>query len=817
MKVLKFGGTSVGTVESLSAVKRIVEGREKPTIIVVSALGGVTDLLISTARSAAAGNTDDYLATYATIARRHHEVIDGMVAENRREECRKTVDVMLDELGNIFKGVSLLGEVSPRSLDTIVSYGERLSSFIISNIIAGAKLFDSRKFIKTVNQFGKHVLDNNATQPLLLDALADEDYEVAVVPGFISSDSTTGDVTNLGRGGSDYTAAIIAAALDAEELEIWTDVDGFMTADPRIINNTYVIDHLTFVEAMELCNFGAKVVYPPTIYPVFHKNIPIRIKNTFNPDAPGTLISSNREETEARTDGKSIKGISSISDTCLITISGLGMVGIVGVNARIFNSLAREGVSVFMVSQASSENTTSFAVRNEDADRALDALHREFATELASGEFNPIHAEHNLATVAIVGENMRHATGVAGRLFNTLGRNGINVIACAQGASETNISFVIRLKDQRKALNVIHDSFFLSDTQVLNLFIIGIGNIGRHLLQQLAQQHDNLLRDKALKLKVVGIANSKKVVFDREGLDISRYKELLEQSDIVSSPETIRDKTIGMNIFNSVFVDCTSSAEIAGLYPALLNHNINIVAANKIAASGSYELYRKLKNLAHAKDAKYLFETNVGAGLPIINTINSLINSGDMILRIEAVVSGTLNFIFNKLGNGVSFSEAVAAARAEGYSEPDPRIDLSGTDVVRKLVILTREAGYRIEQEDVEIQPLIPKKYFDGSVDDFMAGINRLDEEFERRRREADSRGERFRYVAKMDRGNARVSLECVASGHPFFNLEGSNNVIMITTERYKEYPMVIKGYGAGADVTAAGVFADIISIANIR
>ncbi len=727
------------------------------------------------------------------------------------------VDAMLDELGNIFKGVSLLGEVSSRSLDTIVSYGERLSSFIISKIISGARLFDSRQFIKTVNQFGKHVLDNNATQPLLLAELGPADFDVAVVPGFIASDSATGDVTNLGRGGSDYTAAIIAAALDAEELEIWTDVDGFMTADPRVISNTYVIDHLTFVEAMELCNFGAKVVYPPTIYPVFHKNIPIRIKNTFNPDAPGTLISSNREEQEARTDGKSIKGISSISDTCLITISGLGMVGIVGVNARIFNALAREGVSVFMVSQASSENTTSFAVRNEDADLALDALHREFATELESGEFNPIHAEHNLATVAIVGENMRHATGVAGRLFNTLGRNGINVIACAQGASETNISFVIRLKDQKKALNVIHDSFFLSDTQVLNLFIIGIGNIGRHLIQQLAQQHDNLLRDKALDLKVVGIANSRKAIFDREGLDITTYREALEDSDTVSSPELIRDRVIGMNIFNSVFVDCTSSPEIAALYPALLEHNINIVAANKIAASGSYDLYDRLKRLAHSKDVKYLFETNVGAGLPIINTINSLINSGDTILRLEAVVSGTLNFIFNLLGPKASFSQAIEAARREGYSEPDPRVDLSGTDVIRKLVILAREAGYRIEQEDVSRQPLIPEKYFCGTVDEFMQTIHEMDADFEQRRCDAEKRGERFRYVARLDNGDASVSLESVGMSHPFYNLAGSNNVIMITTERYKEYPMIIKGYGAGADVTAAGVFADIISIANIR
>lgn len=815
MKVLKFGGTSVGTVESLSSVKRIVEGREKPVIIVVSALGGITDLLINTARTAAA--RQDYADMFSTIVSRHRDVIEGMVPEHLKADTQAGVDVMLEELTALFKGVSLLADLSPRTLDTIVSYGERLSSFIISRIITDARLFDSREFIKTVDQFGKHVLNSDVTTALVCEALGSYDYEVAVVPGFISSDTDSADVTNLGRGGSDYTAAIIAAALDAEVLEIWTDVDGFMTADPRVIKNTYVIEHLTFVEAMELCNFGAKVIYPPTIYPVFHKNIPILIKNTFNPDAPGTLISAVREPQATPTDGKAIKGISSISDTCLITFSGLGMVGIVGINARIFNALTREGVSVFMVSQASSENTTSFAVRNDDAARAVEALRHEFAGEIASGEINPIHAEHNLATVAIVGENMRHAAGVAGRLFNTLGRNGINVIACAQGASETNISFVIRLNDQRKALNVIHDSFFLSDTQVLNLFIIGIGNIGRHLLQQLALQQEHLLREKALKLKVVGIANSRKAHFDFDGIDPACADDLLRDSSLQSSPQLIREQIIGMNIFNPVVVDCTSSPDIAALYDDLLAHNVNIVAANKIAASGPFMHYARLKQLARTKDVKYLFETNVGAGLPIINTINSLINSGDRIISIEAVVSGTLNFIFNTMSADVTFSQAVERARAEGYSEPDPRVDLSGGDVVRKLVILAREAGYGIEQSDVKCTPLLPDNFFSGTVEEFMSRLPELDAGFEQRRSEAESRGRRFRYVARINEGVAEASLEAVPADHPFYNLEGSNNVILITTERYREYPMAIKGYGAGAEVTAAGVFADIISIANIR
>ncbi len=812
MKVLKFGGTSVGTVKSLQSVKSIVEAESTPVIIVVSALGGVTDMLINTAKSAAAGNIQESSDSFEKIRMRHLDVIEGMVADDKREDVLHKISGMLEELANIFKGVSLLKDLSPRSLDTIVSYGERMSSYIISNIIADGQLFDSREFIKTTNQFGKHVLSPE-TNALVESTFSNAAFKVAVVPGFISTDINNGDVTNLGRGGSDYTAAIIAATLDAEILEIWTDVDGFLTADPRVISNTYVIDHLTFVEAMELCNFGAKVVYPPTIYPVFHKNIPILIKNTFNPSAPGTLISATREAEEARCDGKAIKGISSISDTCLITVSGLGMVGIVGVNARIFNSLA----SVFLVSQASSENTTSFAVRNEDAAKAVAALEKEFYQEMASGEINPINAEHNLATVAVVGENMRRCAGVAGRLFNTLGRNGINVKACAQGASETNISFVIKLSDQRKALNVIHDSFFLSDTQVLNIFIIGIGNIGRHLLQQLARQQETLLRDKALKLEVVGIANSRKAIFNREGIELDGCIEKLNAEGHDSTPEYIAHEVISMNIFNSVFVDCTSSKDIAALYDRLLSHNINVVAANKIAASGRYYDYAKLKSIARSKDVKYLFETNVGAGLPIINTINSLINSGDRILKIEAVLSGTLNFIFNSLAKEVPISMAIKEAMTAGYSEPDPRVDLSGTDVMRKLVILAREAGYCIELDNIVSTPLLPEKMFEGTVDQFLEGMKLLDDDFEKQRIEAEKADEKFRFVARLDNGKGTVGLERVSSNHPFYNLEGSNNVILITTERYHEYPMVIKGYGAGAEVTAAGVFADIISIANIR
>lgn len=811
MKVLKFGGTSVGTVESLKSVKKIVEGCNEPVIVVVSALGGITDQLINTAKLAAQGDKS-HLECYARIVERHNNVIANMVPADKLDSLKAIVDPLLEELGNIYKGVSLIKDLSDRTLDIIVSYGERLSSVIISRIIKDAQHYDSRNFIKTEKQFGKHILDNDTTQKYIHATFDNNNFKVAIVPGFISSDEE-GNITNLGRGGSDYTAAILAATLNASVLEIWTDVDGFMTADPRVINNTYVIDHLSFVEAMELCNFGAKVIYPPTIYPVCHKNISIWIKNTFNPSAPGTCISEQRPSPE----GKAIKGISSINDTCLITVSGLGMVGIIGINARIFNALAKNGVSVFLVSQASSENNTSFAVKNADADLAVAVLKEEFAVELQSGEISDITPEPNLATVAIVGENMKQSTGIAGKLFNTLGRNGINVIACAQGASETNISFVIDLKNLRKALNVIHDSFFLSETQVLNLFIVGVGNVGQHLLEQIRRQHDNLLKNKALELRVVGISNSRKCVFNREGIDIANYKELLEKSDIIATPENIKEGVLGMNIFNPVFVDCTANEGVASLYADLLSHNVNVVAANKIAASSCYKNYSKLKQIARKKDVKFLFETNVGAGLPIINTINSLINSGDKILRIEAVLSGTLNYIFNVLSREIPMSRAIKMAKEAGYSEPDPRIDLSGKDVIRKLVILAREAGYAVEQDDVEKHLFIPNEYFEGSIDDFFTRIVEIDNEFEEKRAKAEAEEQRFRFVARLEEGKLDVSLQKVGSSHPFYVLEGSNNVILLTTERYNEYPMVIKGYGAGAEVTAAGVFADIISIANIR
>ena len=812
MKVMKFGGTSVGSVNSILSVKRIVESANEPVIVVVSALGGITDKLINTSKMAAVGDSA-YEGEFREIVYRHVEMIKEVIpAGEKQVSLQRQIGELLNELKDIFQGIYLIKDLSPKTSDTIVSYGERLSSIIVTALIEGAKWFDSRTFIKTERKHSKHTLDTELTNKLVKEAFQSIP-KVALVPGFISSDKTTGDVTNLGRGGSDYTAAIIAAALDAASLEIWTDVDGFMTADPRVISTAYTITELSYVEATELCNFGAKVVYPPTIYPVCHKNIPIIIKNTFNPDGVGTVIKQEVSNPQS----KAIKGISSINDTSLITVQGLGMVGVIGVNYRIFKALAKNGISVFLVSQASSENSTSIGVRNADADLACEVLNEEFAKEIEMGEISPILAERNLATVAIVGENMKHTPGIAGKLFGTLGRNGINVIACAQGASETNISFVVDSKSLRKSLNVIHDSFFLSEYQVLNLFICGVGTVGGSLVEQIRCQQQKLMMENGLKLHVVGIIDAAKAMFSREGFDLANFREELLEKGKDSSLQTIRDEIIGMNIFNSVFVDCTASADIASLYKDFLQHNISVVAANKIAASSAYENYRELKTIARQRGVKYLFETNVGAGLPIINTINDLIHSGDKILKIEAVLSGTLNYIFNKISADIPFSEAIHMAKEAGYAEPDPRIDLSGKDVIRKLVILAREAGYPVEQADVKRNLFIPEKYFEGSLEDFWKNIKDTDAGFEEKRQLLEAEGKRFRFVAKMENGACEVGLQAVDSHHPFYELEGSNNIIMISTERYHEYPMIIKGYGAGADVTAAGVFADIISIANIR
>ena len=811
MKVLKFGGTSVGSVESILSLKAIVEkeAQKQPIIVVVSALGGITDKLIATSVLAQKGD-ETWKDEFQAMVERHHKMIDTIITDPRkREQLFNIVDSLFEQLRSIYFGVYLIHDLSKKTQDAIVSYGERLSSNIVATLVQGAKWYDSREFIKTVRKNHKNTLDSELTNRLVRRTFSDL-QRISLVPGFISKDRDTDEITNLGRGGSDYTAAIIAAALDAEILEIWTDVDGFMTADPRVIKTAYTIKELSYIEAMELCNFGAKVVYPPTIYPVCVKNIPIRVKNTFNPDGEGSIIKQ-----KVANNDKPIKGISSINGTTLITVAGLSMVGVIGVNRRIFTALADNGISVFMVSQASSENSTSIGVRDQDAAEAVEVLNGEFAKEIETGAMYPMHAENGLATIAVVGENMKNTPGIAGKLFGTLGRAGISMIACAQGAPQTNISFVVKSEHLRKALNAIHDSFFLSEYKVLNLFVCGVGTVGGQLLEQIHNQYEELKRTKRLKLNVVGIATSKKALFNSDGIDLANYRELLADAN-ESNESKLRDAIIEMNCFNSVFVDCTASKEVAEIYQPLLEHNISVIAANKIAASSSYEKYARLKETALARGVFFRYETNVGAGLPIIGTINDLRNSGDVILKIEAVLSGTLNFIFNEISADVTLSEAVRRAKEQGYSEPDPRIDLSGKDVIRKLVILAREAGYKVEKTDVEAHLFIPDEFFEGNIDEFWKNLPKLDADFEARRKQLDADGKRWRFVATFDHGKLSVALKEVDRTHPFYNLQGSNNIVALTTERYREYPMLIQGYGAGASVTAAGVFANIMSIANI-
>ena len=809
MKVLKFGGTSVGSAENIQRVKEILMGQDDDAIVVVSALGGITDKILSAAKMAAIG-TGYFQAELTEINTRHYETIEKLFAEDMQADIKAKTTVLLEELERIIHGVSLIGELTPKTLDKIGGFGERLSSLIISEYITESKWFDSSKLIRTNSDFGKAIVDFSITNSLIEQAFTSF-KGIAIIPGFIASNEA-GDYTTLGRGGSDYTGAIMAAAVDAASLEIWTDVNGFMTADPRVISKAYTIKTLSYSEAMELSHFGAKVIYPPTILPVYKKGIPVHIKNTMEPAAEGTLI------TDSKLNGKDlpIKGISSISNITLITIQGLGMVGVTGISARLFGALARQNVNVILISQASSENSISFAIDSSSSAKAEAAIRQEFDREIQLDQINKITIEDNLAIVAIVGENMKHATGVAGKLFNTIGKNGINIIAIAQGASELNISWVVKVSDLRKTLNVVHESFFLSQNVELNVFLLGIGLVGGNLLEQIKLQQPKLLSEKHLKIKLAGVANSKKMLFNRDGIDIATFREKLLNEGQESSLENFKNEIIRLNMYNSIFVDCTANDKAAGLYAELLNANVSIVTANKVAASSEYENYALLKKIAKRKGAKFLFETNVGAGLPIITTLNDLVNSGDTILKIEAVLSGTLNFIFNTISETVPLSQTIKMAKEQGYAEPDPRIDLSGVDVARKLLILVRESGYQFDMKDIKINTFVPGKYFEGSVDDFWKNIPEIDVEFEANRKKLAAAGRFWRFVAKFENGKAEIGLQEIGANHPFADLQGSNNLVMFTTERYHDFPMIIKGYGAGAAVTAAGVFADIIRVSNI-
>lgn len=806
MKVLKFGGTSVGSAANIKIVKQIVSAENQPVVVVVSALGGITDKILNAAKIAALG-TGRYHEELAEIELRHRSVVDELFENS--ESVMPAIDAILGELSQVLTGVTLVNELTPKTLDRLLGMGERMSSFIISRFL-DVPLKLSNEFIVTDSNFGKAAVDFAVTNRLIQEKFSDF-RGVAVAPGFISRNGA-GEYTTLGRGGSDYTAAIIAAALSAEALEIWTDVDGFMTADPRVISKAYTIPVLSYTEAMELSNFGAKVIYPPTILPVYKQGIPVHIKNTMRPDAPGTLISMRSENGKERP----IKGISSISNIALITVQGIGMVGVSGISMRLFTALAHQKINVILISQASSENTISIAVEEHASKAACAAIQEEFRREIDREQISKVLEETGLSIVAIVGENMKHTTGIAGKLFTTIGRNGINISAIAQGASEYNISWVVRTEDLRKTLNVVHESFFLSENAELNVFMVGTGLVGSHLLQQIEKQQPRLLTDNHLRIKLAGIANSRTMVFDRDGINVAEYRERLETSDLKSGIDAFIDHMTGLNLYNSVFVDCTASEVIAQGYHRILEESISVVTANKIAASSEYDNYQKMRKTAKRKGIKFLFETNVGAGLPIINTLNDLVNSGDKILGIEAVLSGTLNFIFNTLSAEIPLSRAIRMAQEAGYSEPDPRIDLSGVDVVRKLLILARESGYRIEKDDVKINSFIPAEFFAGSIDEFWRQIPDLDATFEKQRVDLEKKGQKWRFVASFEEGVAQVGLKEIADGHPFYDLEGSNNLIMYRTERYNEFPMLIKGYGAGAAVTAAGVFADLIKVSNI-
>ncbi len=806
MKVIKFGGTSVASAENIKKVKAIVKQQQGNVMVVVSALGGITDKILQAAKLAATG-TGNYKGLLAEIKSRHSETIGGLFG--KQDEIISTVQRLIDELEQILTGITLVGELTSKTLDRIAGIGERISSHIVAKYLH-AQRYDTSELIRTDSNFGKATVDFTVTNTNIRNAFSGFSG-VAVVPGFISKNEK-GEFTTLGRGGSDFTAAIIAAALDAEILEIWTDVNGFMTADPRVISKAYTIPELTYSEAMELSHFGAKVIYPPTILPVYQKGIPVLIKNTFEPYNDGTRISKSVKTGTERL----IKGISSISGITLITLQGIGMVGVTGISMRLFTALARVNVNVILISQASSENSISVAVEDQSVKIANNAIRTEFEREIKKEQISKVEIETGLSIVAIVGENMKHTTGIAGKLFSTIGKSGINIIAIAQGASELNISWVVKNDELRKTLNVVHESFFLSENIELNVFLMGIGTVGGNLLQQIGQQKERLLRDKHLNLKLTGVANSRKMLFCRDGIDISSFRNLLENKGEKSTLKGFVDEIKKMNIYNSVFVDCTASEKVATTYRELLASNVAVVAANKVAASSPYRNYLELKKLAKEKGVKFLFETNVGAGLPIINTLNDLVNSGDKILKIEAVLSGTLNFIFNNISAQKPFSKVIKQAKEEGFSEPDPRVDLSGVDVARKILILARESGYQIEMEDINIHRFIPDIYFDSTLEEFWKKIPELDDHFEEKRKKLEKENKKWRFVAKFENGQAEAGLQEVGSTHPFYDLEGSNNLVIYTTERYQEFPMLIKGYGAGASVTAAGVFADLIKVSNI-
>lgn len=814
MIILKFGGTSVATAERIKGVYRIVTDLQKKSKrlgVVVSAFGGVTDELIRMSRLAASRN-EDYINVFHEIRSRHQTAIKEL-GLSRDKALHDFIESAFTELHDILHGVYLVKELSSRTLDFLSGHGEVLSAKIIAHYFmsqkANAGFLDARKVIRTDENFGSARVDFNATNKNIR-AYFSKSKNIEVITGFVASTSK-GEMTTLGRGGSDYTAAIFGAALESAEIQIWTDVNGVMTADPRKVKKAFSIRAMTYEEAMEMSHFGAKVIHPPTIQPALDKKIPLLIKNTFHPEQLGTFISTKSVDQDFL-----IKGITSIDNIALLTLQGTGMVGVAGISARLFNALSQSKVNVILITQGSSEHTISFAVKPEDASIAQEAIDETFHLEIRARLIEKVRVEKDLSIIAVIGENMRNTPGASGKMFQALGKNGISVVATAQGSSELNISTVIHKIDLGKALNALHQAFFLSDVKTLSVFVVGSGLIGSTLMKQIEKHRQHLRVANSLEIVVAGISNSRKMIFNENGISANRYAELLDKSGEKMEIAEFVKRMEAMNLSQSVFVDCTSSDKIVDLYPEILNKSISIVTPNKIANSGPYSRYKMLREAASKANVRFLYETNVGAGLPVINTLNDLMSSGDRIIRIEAVLSGTLSFIFNNFKVGNSFSEIVLEAKKRGYTEPDPRIDLSGMDVARKLLILARETGLTLELKDIKIGKLLPPTCEKAkTVESFFTELKKNDAHFSAMVKKAEAKHKVLRYIAKLENGKASIDLQEVGPEHPFYNLSGSDNIISFTTERYNERPLVVKGPGAGAEVTAAGVFAEIISISR--
>ncbi len=815
MKVLKFGGSSVAKPERIKNIIEILktyQARREKFTVVCSAFSGVTDSLIEMSTKAA--NADDsYLELFEAFSKRHIQAAKDLLKTETEKAVLKGLKENHKTLKDILHGIFLVREASLRTMDYVLSFGERNSNYIIAHALTlnglPADYLDAREIIVTDKNFGAAKVNLEVSYENIKTHYKKAD-KIQVVTGFVAS-AKGGLTTTLGRGGSDYTAALLAAGLEAEAIEIWTDVDGVLTTDPRKVKKAFTIPTMTYGEAMEMSHFGAKVIYPPTIQPAFTKNIPIYIKNTFNPTFGGTYISNAKDES-----GPAVKGISSIGNISLLTLSGSGMFGVPGTAGRLFNALAIANVNIILITQGSSEYSISFAVQPKDAKKAKKEVEKEFQYEMRSNLVNPIKVEENLAVVAIIGENMRYQPGISGMLFRSLGKNGINAIAIAQGSSELNISVVINKEDEAKALNALHASFFLSDTKELHLFMIGVGLIGSTLIKQIKEQAAYLKEKQSLEIKIVGLSNSKKMLFNPEGIDLDNWKDNLVASESKTSFAGFIKKMKAFNLANTIFIDNTANKEIDKYYESILDSSISISTPNKIATSSSYAQYQTLKQTAEKRGVQFAYETNVGAGLPVISTLNDLINSGDRIIKIEGVLSGSLSFIFNSFKEGTKFSSIVKKAKEKGYTEPDPREDLSGLDVRRKLIILSRETGLAMEPEHVSIQNILPQACSDAAtVAELMIEIKKADDYFEAMRKEAADKGGVLRMIAKLEDGKASIALESVGTDHPFYSLSGSDNMIVFTTERYRERPLVVTGPGAGAEVTAAGVFAEIIKIGN--